>query len=62
MFLSGRHHICVEEKVDGANVGLSIAADGRVLAQNRAHYVNSSSHPQFRPLDEWISQHIVSHQ
>jgi atypical dual specificity phosphatase len=39
-FLQGRH-VTVEEKVDGANLGLSIDPDnGAIRAQNRSHYVN----------------------
>lgn len=58
LFLSGKHDVVIEEKVDGANIGFSIAEDGHVLAQNRSHFVNSSTHPQFKHIDEWISKHI----
>lgn len=27
------------------------------MAQNRAHFVNSSTHPQFKALDSWIVEH-----
>lgn len=56
VFFSGQR-VAVEEKVDGANLGLSIGHDGRILAQNRSHYVNSSTHTQFRMLDQWIEEH-----
>ena len=49
--------ITVEEKVDGANLGLSIDASGIIRAQNRSHFVNSASHPQFKTLDAWIESH-----
>lgn len=49
--------IYVEEKIDGANMGLSIK-DYKIVAQNRSHYVNSSYHTQFKLLDKWISDHM----
>lgn len=48
--------VFVEEKVDGANLGFSLF-EGSVRAQNRSHYVNSSSHTQFKQLDKWILKH-----
>jgi hypothetical protein len=32
-------------------------AAGRIVAQNRAHFVNSATHVQFKSLDSWIAQH-----
>ena len=49
--------IAVEEKVDGANLGISIGLDMQIRVQNRSHYVNSKTHRQFSTLDSWISQH-----
>lgn len=47
--------VTVEEKVDGANLGLSVSADGEIRAQNRGHYiVQGHCHPQFKPLFRWI--------
>jgi protein-tyrosine phosphatase len=48
--------VFVEEKIDGANMGLSIR-DNRICAQNRSHYVTAEYHPQFKHLDKWIHQH-----
>lgn len=48
--------ITVEEKVDGANIGLSLAPNGRVQLQNRGSYLGPGSHPQFGPLWGWISE------
>lgn len=48
--------VLVEEKIDGANMGLSIR-DNRICAQNRSHYVSSEYHPQFKYLEKWIHQH-----
>ena len=50
--------ITLEEKVDGANLGISI--DEVTLAfrvQNRSHYVNRNSHEQFKKLDKWLGDH-----
>jgi ATP-dependent RNA circularization protein (DNA/RNA ligase family) len=50
--------IVVEEKVDGANLGLSISEAGVVQAQNRGAYlVRETCHAQFRPLFRWLSTH-----
>ncbi len=46
----------IEEKIDGANLGISIK-DFKLTAQNRSHYVNSSYHSQFKPLDKWLIDH-----
>ena len=60
-FYSGRHRqtvVSVEEKVDGANLGISISPSNyRLLVQNRAHYVNSQTHKQFSGLDQWLEEH-----
>ncbi|KAL9931295.1 hypothetical protein V8E36_009805 [Tilletia maclaganii] len=51
-------NITLEEKVDGANMGLSLAYDRQtIVVQNRSHYVNSQTHAQFRPLDTWLQRH-----
>ncbi|KAK0519511.1 hypothetical protein OC842_007429 [Tilletia horrida] len=51
-------NITIEEKVDGANMGLSLAYDRHtIVVQNRSHYVNSQTHAQFRPLDTWLQRH-----
>jgi len=50
--------IVVEEKIDGANVGLSVSADGDIVAQNRGGYLaRSHCHDQFRPLWPWLDRH-----
>jgi atypical dual specificity phosphatase len=48
--------VLVEEKIDGANMGLSIV-DCKIVAQNRSHYVSADYHVQFKHLDKWIHQH-----
>eukprot|EP00035_Acanthoeca_spectabilis_P037737 m.47098 g.47098 ORF g.47098 m.47098 type:complete len:616 (-) comp8826_c0_seq1:228-2075(-) len=49
--------VLVEEKVDGANLGVSIAPNHTVLFQNRAHYVNDATHTQFSGLSRWAEAH-----
>jgi len=54
-FLSG--DVIVEEKVDGANLGLSLGPDGRVRAQSRGNYLASGrSHAQWNPLWPWLAE------
>ena len=53
-FLSSE--IVVEEKIDGANVGLSVTANGSIRAQNRGSYIEQPSPPQFRPLWSWVAK------
>lgn len=54
-FLEGP--VIVEEKVDGANLGLSLGPDGRVRAQSRGNYLAPGrSHAQWNPLWPWLAQ------
>mmetsp|Transcript_36058 Transcript_36058/g.79268 ORF Transcript_36058/g.79268 Transcript_36058/m.79268 type:complete len:427 (-) Transcript_36058:118-1398(-) len=53
-FFDGKSTLTVEEKVDGANLGLSLTKNYEVRAQNRSHFVTSQTHSQFRQLDTWI--------
>ena len=52
-FLGG--DVIVEEKVDGANIGLSLYAHGAICAQNRGSWIERRIHPQFQPLWAWIA-------
>ncbi|THY75353.1 hypothetical protein D6C86_03755 [Aureobasidium pullulans] len=49
--------LTIEEKVDGANLGISLDSSGNFKVQNRSHYVNSKSHAQFKKLDKWLEDH-----
>jgi ATP-dependent RNA circularization protein (DNA/RNA ligase family) len=50
------HSVVVEEKVDGANVGLSVGPTGALLAQNRGSYIPLEAAPgQFKPLKRWLA-------
>lgn len=51
--LSGE--VVVEEKVDGANLGISVGEDGVMRVQNRGTYLTrDNAHPQFRQLFDWL--------
>ncbi|TFK42162.1 ATP dependent DNA ligase [Crucibulum laeve] len=51
-------HVVITEKIDGANMGFSLSADRtEIITQNRSHYVNSTSHEQFKKLGLWIDRH-----
>ena len=47
--------IIVEEKVDGANLGISFDAHGNLLAQNRGNLLERGTKGQFAPLWTWLS-------
>ncbi len=49
--------VCIEEKIDGANLGISIDSEFNIKFQNRSHYVNNKSHKQFQKLDKWKNEH-----
>ena len=49
--------VFIAEKVDGAQMGISIDENYKIIVQNRSHYVNSKSHKQFEKLDKWIHDH-----
>ena len=49
--------VVVEEKLDGANLGLSLAPDGALRAQNRGHYLAAPHAGQFARLPTWLAQH-----
>ncbi len=55
--LRGRH-VVVEEKLDGANAGLSLGDDGRILLQSRGHFLSGG--PRERHWDlfkRWAAAH-----
>lgn len=45
--------LTLEEKVDGANLGISIDKDYKILFQNRSHYVTYNTSSQFKGLQQW---------
>jgi ATP-dependent RNA circularization protein (DNA/RNA ligase family) len=48
--------VVVEEKLDGANLGLSLAPDGGLRAQNRGQYLAEPHAGQFARLPAWLVQ------
>jgi atypical dual specificity phosphatase len=50
-------NLTLEEKVDGANLGISIDDEYNILFQNRSHYVTYSSATQFKGLKAWQETH-----
>ena len=49
--------VVFEEKIDGANLGISLSGfDMQLQTQNRGHYVTSQSHPQFKKLPDWLDR------
>jgi hypothetical protein len=50
------HEVIVEEKIDGANLGFSVDAQGTLRTQNRGKYLwREHLHPQFKPLFRWLA-------
>jgi ATP-dependent RNA circularization protein (DNA/RNA ligase family) len=52
--------VVVEEKLDGANLGLSLSPNGTVRAQNRGQYLGEPYVGQFARLPAWLAQHESS--
>ena len=50
-----RHELVVEEKIDGANLGISFDADGNIRAQNRGAYLHLPSAGQWKKLSGWLN-------
>jgi hypothetical protein len=50
-----RHELTVEEKVDGANLGLSFDREGNLRVQNRGAYLELPGSGQWMPLGEWLA-------
>jgi len=48
--------IVVEEKVDGANIGIYLDPSGTLRVKNRGTVLRPGSHPQFQALWPWLAQ------
>ena len=46
--------VVVEEKLDGANLGISVAPDGSLRLQNRGQYLTRPWSGQFSRLSSWL--------
>lgn len=51
------HSLVVEEKVDGANLGFSVAGNGELRAQNRGQNLSRPFAGQFARLNAWLAIH-----
>jgi ATP-dependent RNA circularization protein (DNA/RNA ligase family) len=49
--------VVVEEKLDGANLGLSVSPQGALRVQNRGQYLVEPFMGQFSRLESWLAQH-----
>ena len=49
--------VVVEEKLDGANLGFSLAPNGGLRVQNRGQYLAEPHVGQFARLPAWLAQH-----
>lgn len=49
--------ISIEEKIDGANLGISFGPSGDLLLQNRGQYLLPPLSGQWKTLPSWISAH-----
>ncbi|MCG2748033.1 MAG: RNA ligase family protein [Desulfobulbaceae bacterium] len=54
-FLAGE--VVVEEKLDGANLGISVSPEGEMRVQNRGQYLAAHHTGQFKKLDVWLALH-----
>lgn len=54
-FLSGP--ILVEEKIDGANLGISLDQEGRIRFQNRGNWLQGQLTGQWARLRGWMAEH-----
>lgn len=52
--------VIVEEKVDGANIGISIGEDNQLQVQNRGQYLSQPYSGQFSRLSSWLGQYRFS--
>lgn len=52
--------LVIEEKVDGANLGISRDTNGQLQFQNRGNYLTGQLTGQWKPLRGWASDHYNS--
>jgi len=45
--------LTVQEKIDGANLGIMIDEDGKIQYQNRGKLISSATHKQWEHLTKW---------
>lgn len=47
--------LIVEEKLDGTNVGIHFASNGRLVLQCRGHEITEGMHPQYNLFKQWVA-------
>jgi hypothetical protein len=47
--------LIVEEKIDGTNVGIHFAPNGRMVLQCRGHEITEGMHPQYDLFKQWAA-------
>jgi atypical dual specificity phosphatase len=52
-----KYDLVIEEKVDGANLGIFLDEDNNIIIQNRSHYIHPGYHKQFATIDKWKYAH-----
>ncbi|WNB75900.1 RNA ligase family protein [Methylomonas koyamae] len=53
-----QHELIVEEKVDGANLGISFDHEGNIRAQSRGSYLHIPYSGQWKKLAEWLRPRV----
>jgi len=56
-FCMDQNVVVVEEKVDGANLGIFIDQDWQIVLKNRSKYICSETATQWVGIDAWIDAH-----
>ncbi|WJV54674.1 RNA ligase family protein [Prodigiosinella aquatilis] len=55
-----QNEVVLEEKIDGANLGISFDKDGKLLLQNRGNYLNKPFSGQWIELNNWLDKKLDS--
>lgn len=53
-------NVIVEEKLDGANMGISVGPDGTLRLQNRGQYITPPFAGQFARIPSWLASREVA--
>lgn len=49
-----QHEVVGEEKIDGANLGISFDSEGKIRVQNRGSYLTLPGSGQWKKLGDWL--------
>jgi len=53
-----RQELVIEEKIDGANLGIYFDSEGNLFLQNRGSYVTLPAAGQWKKLEQWLNPKI----